>query len=57
MEKNLPEIGKTYINFDDGKIHINRMYNVVIDEIIPFDEIGRCQGKQQGYVMVLKEIR
>lgn len=35
----LPEIGKTYIYFDDGKIRESRKYNVVIKEIIPFDKI------------------
>ena len=34
----LPEIGKTYNCFDDGKISKSRMYQVTIDEIIPFEE-------------------
>ncbi len=34
----LPEIGKTYNCFDDGKISKSRMYQVTIDEIIPFEK-------------------
>ena len=34
----LPEIGKTYNCFDDGKISKSRMYKVTITEIIPFDK-------------------
>ena len=36
--KNLPEIGKTYNCFDDGKISESRMYQVTITEIVPFDK-------------------
>ncbi len=36
--KKLPEIGKTYNCFDDGKISKSRMYQVTIDEIIPFEK-------------------
>lgn len=36
--KNLPEIGKTYNCFDDGKIRKSRMYQVTITEIIPFKD-------------------
>ena len=36
--KNLPEIGKTYNCFDDGKIRKSRMYQVTITEIIPFEK-------------------
>lgn len=36
--KNLPEIGKTYNCFDDGKISKNRMYQVKITDIIPFEK-------------------
>ena len=35
---NLPEIGKTYNCFDDGKIRESRMYQVTITEIIPFKD-------------------
>ena len=34
----LPEIGRTYNCFDDGKITESRMYQVTIDEIIPFEK-------------------
>lgn len=34
----LPEIGKTYNCFDDGKISKSRMYQVTIYEIIPFEK-------------------
>lgn len=37
--KNLPEIGKIYNCFDDGKITKSRLYTVKILEIIPFDKI------------------
>ncbi len=36
--KNIPEIGKTYNCFDDGKISKSRMYQVTITEIIPFEK-------------------
>ena len=36
--KNLPKIGETYNCFDDGKISKSRMYQVTIDEIIPFEK-------------------
>lgn len=35
----LPEIGKIYNCFDDGKINKTRLYTVQISEIIPFDKI------------------
>ena len=35
----LPEIGKTYHYFDDGKIRLSRREEVIITEIIPFNEI------------------
>jgi hypothetical protein len=38
---NLPEIGKTYNCFDDGKISESRRYEVTIMEIIPFKEIDK----------------
>ena len=34
----LPEIGKTYNCFDDGKVKKSRMCQVVITEIIPFEK-------------------
>lgn len=36
--KNIPEVGKTYNCFDDGKISESRLYKVTITEIIPFEE-------------------
>ena len=36
--KNIPEIGKTYNCFDDGKISRSRMYQVTITEIVPFED-------------------
>ena len=35
----LPEIGKVYNCFDDGKIRHSRLYTVEIAEIIPFAKI------------------
>ena len=35
----LPTIGQTYTYFDDGKIRLARRMEVVITEIIPFNEI------------------
>jgi len=35
----LPEIGKIYHYFDDGKIRLTRREEVIITEIIPFNEI------------------
>lgn len=37
--KNVPIIGKKYYYFDDGKIKISRRLEVIITDIIPFDEI------------------
>ena len=37
----LPEIGKTYNCFDDGKISKSRMYQVTINEIIPFEKADK----------------
>jgi hypothetical protein len=37
----LPEIGKTYNCFDDGKIRESRRYEVTVKEIIPFKEIDK----------------
>lgn len=34
----IPEIGKTYACFDDGKIRHSRKYMVTIDKIVPFEE-------------------
>lgn len=37
--KKIPEIGKTYNCFDDGKITHSRLYTVEVSEVIPFNEI------------------
>jgi hypothetical protein len=37
--KQVPEIGKTYNCFDDGKIKHSRLYTVDVVEVIPFDQI------------------
>lgn len=34
----IPEVGKTYNSFDDGKINETRRYSVTITDIIPFCE-------------------
>jgi hypothetical protein len=34
----IPEISKTYNCFDDGKIKRDRMYQVTITDIIPFEQ-------------------
>jgi hypothetical protein len=38
---NMPEIGKIYNCYDDGKISESRRYKVTIKEIIPFKEIDK----------------
>lgn len=40
MER-IPEIGKTYNCFDDGKISRSRMYQVTITELIPFEKADK----------------
>jgi hypothetical protein len=35
----IPKIGKTYYYFDDGKIKISRRHDVIITDIIAFDNI------------------
>lgn len=36
----LPEIGKTYNFYDDGKITYSRQYNCVITDIISYDNVS-----------------
>ncbi len=36
--KAIPEMGKTYCFFDDGKISETRMYGATITDIIPYDQ-------------------
>jgi hypothetical protein len=37
--KQIPEIGKTYNCFDDGKISHSRLYTVDVVDVIPFENI------------------
>ncbi len=37
----IPEIGKRYNCFDDGKICESRLYTVDVIEVIPFDKIDK----------------
>jgi hypothetical protein len=39
--KGVPEIGKTYNCFDDGKITNSRLYTVDVKEVVAFDEIDK----------------
>lgn len=39
--KNIPELGKTYNCFDDGKITESRLYKVTITEIVPFNKADK----------------
>ena len=39
--KDIPEVGKTYIIFDDGKIKSSRKGETVISELIPFKDIDK----------------
>ena len=38
--KPIPEIGKEYYFFDDGKISVSRCYKAKVLRIIPYDECG-----------------
>ena len=38
---NVPEAGKTYNCFDDGKITNSRLYTVDVVEVVPFDKIDK----------------
>jgi hypothetical protein len=44
--KQIPEIGKTYNCFDDGKISHSRLYTVDVVDIIPFDKIDKKTRKE-----------
>ncbi len=39
--KPIPQKGKTYTAFDDGKISKNRLYTVYVKEVIPFKRIDQ----------------
>lgn len=36
MKNNIPEVGKTYAFFDDGKTELSRRYKATVTGIIPF---------------------
>jgi len=36
--ENIPEVGKEYNCFDDGKIRCSRLYTVKVEATIPFEE-------------------
>lgn len=47
--KAIPEVGKTYDCFDDGKLSKSRHYQVEIEELIPFNEAkGDVQDWQRS---------
>lgn len=39
----IPEVGRTYNCFDDGKIRQSRLYQVNVCEVIPFE---KCDDKE-----------
>jgi len=41
----VPVVNKTYKYFDDGKIRVSRMDNVLITEVVPFRKIDRRTKK------------
>ena len=47
----LPEVGKEYYFYDDGKVSISRQYKVRITDIIPFSE-----AKNRVYCVTGKDI-
>lgn len=54
MPSKLPEIGKFYDCYDDGKIHYSRKYLVRITNIVPFSEISseilkKWEEYKEGY--------
>jgi len=40
-QNNVPEVGKTYNCFDDGKISYSRLYTVDVVAVTPFDECSQ----------------
>ena len=61
QKQGLPEIGKTYNYFDDGKITESRRESVLITDIIPFDKISKkilsswkCEMKQCDWLYAQK---
>ena len=47
--KILPEVGKKYHFFDDGKLHINRHYIATVLRIVPFDAAKDIFVKEFDY--------
>lgn len=45
----LPEIGKTYNFYDDGKITFNRQYKCKIINVIPYDNASNQNNDIQLY--------
>ncbi len=41
MLTDIPIVGRTYNTFDDGKINEDRLYKVVINEVILFENIDK----------------
>ena len=41
IDKTLPEIGKTYYAYDDGKVTTSRQFKVIVKEIIPWDKASK----------------
>lgn len=39
--KTIPEVGKTYNCFDDGKIRESRLYTVDVVKVVPFNQIDK----------------
>ena len=45
----IPTLNKTYKCFDDGKVNFSRMYEVIVKEIVPFNEIDKDTLEQWLY--------
>ena len=50
--KILPEVGKKYHFFDDGKLHMQRHYIATVLRIVPFDEVKDIVVKEFDYNLV-----
>lgn len=50
--KILPEVGKKYHFFDDGKLHMQRHYIATVLRIVPFDEAKDIVVKEFDYNLV-----
>lgn len=50
--KILPEVGKKYHFFDDGKLHMQRHYIATVLRIVPFDEAKNIIVKEFDYNLV-----